>query len=627
MHEPLGLSIGTTNFVAARNGSPPVTRRAVLTLFPHRAPEIGLPAENPNLTEAGTVVSGFVERIGDSVEMFSADGSSHDPELLLVEALDAMISVAGADMTSSEITIAVPSHWGPEALRSLRNGLRTHAGFVRSGLAPRLVSDALAALNGINATSGLPSHGLVGLIDFGGGGTNITVADAASDFAPIDKTLRYWEFSGEQVDQALLAHVVDGMGHAGNVDPAATGAVGPLAQLKEECRQAKERLSTDTVTELAVDFSGYRSSVQITRAELESLIQERLSGVLATFDDLLARHKIDWADLATVVTVGGGASIPRVAQCVSSHTRRPVITAAQPAFSMAVGAAMFASREPAVEEAPASTAMAAAITGGTTGISQLPPADVLLDEDDSETPRKLAWSEYEDTGNEPVPYTGAFYGGNGNDNGNSRLIRYAPVDEPADYRRPGRSPLPRLVFGLAALVAMIAIGGVVFSLSSTVEHKVPTQPTSSKPVTPPPPTTSAAPPPPPSSSAAPPPPSSAAPPPPSSAAPSLSLIPPPSVAPSPSSPAPPPPPPSSPPPPPPPPVTTTDEAPPPTTTTQPTTTAPPTTTATTTMATPPPTPTSTTTTVPMTTEYLTVPFVPIPIPIQVPQKQGDSGQP
>ncbi|MGC1735939.1 hypothetical protein, partial [Mycobacterium sp.] len=43
MYDPLGLSIGTTNLVAVRSGNPPVSRRAILTIFPDRAPELGVP--------------------------------------------------------------------------------------------------------------------------------------------------------------------------------------------------------------------------------------------------------------------------------------------------------------------------------------------------------------------------------------------------------------------------------------------------------------------------------------------------------------------------------------------------------------------------------------------------------
>ena len=158
MYDPLGLSIGTTNLVAARNGTPPVTRRAVLTLYPHCAPKIGVPEENPSLTEPGMLMSGFVERIGDSVALVSSDGSAHDPDLLMVEALDAMVVAAGADAGSSEISIAVPAYWKPGTIQALRNGLRTHVGFVRSGMAPRLVSDAVASLTAANSELGLPAE-------------------------------------------------------------------------------------------------------------------------------------------------------------------------------------------------------------------------------------------------------------------------------------------------------------------------------------------------------------------------------------------------------------------------------------------------------------------------------------
>ena len=53
MSDSLGLSIGVTNLVAARIGRAPVMRRSVLTLFNDRAPEVGVPGENPNLNQPG----------------------------------------------------------------------------------------------------------------------------------------------------------------------------------------------------------------------------------------------------------------------------------------------------------------------------------------------------------------------------------------------------------------------------------------------------------------------------------------------------------------------------------------------------------------------------------------------
>ena len=76
MTESLGLSIGVANLVAARAGSAAVSRKSVLTIFDHRAGEVGLPEENPILNEPGLVMRGFVERVGDGRRWWRPTGRS-----------------------------------------------------------------------------------------------------------------------------------------------------------------------------------------------------------------------------------------------------------------------------------------------------------------------------------------------------------------------------------------------------------------------------------------------------------------------------------------------------------------------------------------------------------------------
>src|SRR3569833_454979 len=121
MNDSLGMSIGMTNLVAARIGRPPVMRRSVLTLFNDRAPEVGVPTENPNLNQPGVVLSGFVERVGDPVPLVAEDGSSHRADRVLVEALDAMANAVGG---GQPVAIAVPAYWGPGTVGALRGALR-----------------------------------------------------------------------------------------------------------------------------------------------------------------------------------------------------------------------------------------------------------------------------------------------------------------------------------------------------------------------------------------------------------------------------------------------------------------------------------------------------------------------
>ena len=505
MYDPLGLSIGTTNLVAVRSGTPPVSRRAVLTLFPDRAPELGLPekdSENADAADTGTLMAGFVERVGGSHVLKSADGSTHDPALLLVEALDVLTSATGGKASTSNITMAVPAHWGQKAMRGLQDALSTHADFVHGGIAPRLVADSVAALTALNADSRLPSKGVVALLDFGGSGTSITLADAASGFTPIANTLRFSEFSGDLVDQALMVHALDSAGHSSGADPASTAVVGQFAGLRDECRLAKERLSTEKATDLVIDLPGKRTSLALSRAELDSLIEERLDDLLAAFDDLLRRNRVRRGDLAAVAMAGGGAKIPVVAQRLSSHTKASVVTAVQPAFATAVGAVMLSATRPIEQKAGereettmaalvgASTGSFATSTSGLattgrflaptdalgtpTGTFGMPTAGALFD-DPSERLTELAWSQADDSGEEPVLYTGEPYDTDDNRATPSQLMQL-PKAEPFDMA-PRGTRLPQLFLGLAALVSMIAIGGVAFTLTSS-SNRAPTLPSS-----------------------------------------------------------------------------------------------------------------------------------------------------
>ncbi len=554
------------------------------------------------------LMSGFVERIGDSVALVSSDGSAHDPDLLMVEALDGMVLAAGADAGASEISIAVPAYWKPRSIQALRNGLRTHVGFVRSGMAPRLVSDAVAALTVVNSELGLPAGGVVGLVDFGGGGTSVTLLETAGDFEPVSPTLRCTEFSGEEVDQALLLHVFDVIGRSRDLDPAATAAIGQLSQLKDQCCAAKEQLSFDVITELPVDLPGFSSSIQVTRDQLENLIQDRLTGFIYAFDDMLARRKWGWGDLAAVVTVGGGARIPLVTQRLSLHTRIPVLTPSQPAFAAAMGALVIASRgEELSLRTRTSIGLAVAAAGG--NVIELPAGDVLVIDEDALTDRELAWSQTEFPGDVPVRFAGDSYNEDGPACWSMRLNLIEPPKE-RSWRRPR---LSQLLIGLSAVVAMTAIGGVAYTLAGVESPETPVVPTVAPIPAPPPSALVPSPlPPPPTAAPAP------------SAAPVPSTVPPP-----------PPPSPSAPPPPavvetttPRPVLTTTTVLPtthPPVTTTTPpqlsTTTPPQPTSATTTLP-----PVSMTTTVPMATEWIHVPLIPLPIPIRVPAPQVPQNQ-
>ncbi|MDT5071949.1 MAG: hypothetical protein QOH82_1269 [Mycobacterium sp.] len=366
-------------------GRSAATRSPVLTLYPHRAAEVGVPSENPNLAERGLIITDFVDRVGDPVAIVAGDGSSHRAEALLADALRSLLSaLTGGRPPSEPVGITHPAHWRPAAVEALRGALDGQ----------QLTSDAVAALTALQDDPGVPARGIIALCDVGGSGASITLADAANGFQPIGPTVRHSDFSGDLIDQALLSRVVGDLAGSGSVDLSSTAAIGNLSRLRGQCRAAKERLSTSAVTSLAVELPGHRTDVRVTRTELDEAIRKPLDGFLDVFQDTLQRSGIRPTDLVAVAAVGGGARLPILITSLSEHLRVPVITSGQPELAAAIGAGLKAVRG-LVPDGATSMAPAAVVP-----VAPLPPVDEGAPA--SSTFRALAWSDADDLP-EPAP--------------------------------------------------------------------------------------------------------------------------------------------------------------------------------------------------------------------------------
>ncbi|OBH27763.1 hypothetical protein A5692_23970 [Mycobacterium sp. E342] len=343
----LGLSAGTAN-LGAITADRALTRTSVLTLYQHRPPEVGVPSENPHLDEPGLVVTDFVDRVGDPVAIVAADGSTHRGEALLADALRALAYAATAGHPLPEATaVAYPAHWRPAAVDALRTALSRVPEWSGGSESLSLISDALGALTALQTNPGLPIRGVVAVCDFGASGTSITLVDATNGYQPIGATVRHTDFSGELIDQALLAHIVADLSSAGSIDVSATSAIGSLTRLRAECRAAKQRLSASTATTLPADLPGFRGDIRLTRTELNEAINQPLDQFVHVLQDTLARNGIRATDLVAIASVGGGAAIPEITTRLSEHFRVPVTTPPRPQLAAATGAALRAARGPA----------------------------------------------------------------------------------------------------------------------------------------------------------------------------------------------------------------------------------------------------------------------------------------
>ncbi|OMC14654.1 Hsp70 family protein [Mycobacterium sp. SP-6446] len=452
MGESLGLSLGVANLVAAREGTAPLVRRSVLTLYNDRPSEVGLPEENPN--PAGLVMRGFVERVGDRAPLVAADGSKYLGEALTVEALEAMARAAGY---GSPITVAVPAYWSEAQYAALRAEFFAQPTLAQGGVAPALISDATAALMALRGKPGFPTAGTVALCDFGAGGTTVTLTDAATNSQQTGPSVRHTEFSGDAIDQLILNHVRSAADADTTRAVAGVTRPGSLTPLLVECQRAKEHLSAATIATIQ-DGSG--RGVTLSRSEFEQLISQPLDRFVGSVEELLRRNGIARSSLAAVAIVGGGASIPLITTRLSGRLQVPVLTTPQPVYSAAIGAAALAGLQ---SSAGAATAASPLVENPTEAVATAAAAGV--------PPTPLAWSQ-DAEGAEPVPYTGpehpAGYGREPTGFGDADEDRYAaPAAGLPWYKRTA------LVLTVAAALAAVLVA-IVLALTLLRTKSTPT---------------------------------------------------------------------------------------------------------------------------------------------------------
>ncbi len=472
MSGSLGLSIGVANLVAARVGGAPVRRSSVLTLFGHRATEIGLPEENPNLTEPGLVLRGFVERVGDRTPLVAADGTKYLGEAVTVEAIEAMARTVGLE---PPITIAVPAYWSEAQVAALRAEFSAQPDLAPNGVAPVLISDATAALAALRAQPGFPADGVVVLCDFGAGGTSVTLINAGSNYQQIGPSVRDAEFSGDAIDQLVVNRL---RATAPDTDTtnglASTTRMGSLSRLLGDGRRAKEELSTATVATVA---AGSGEDVQLSRGEFEQLISEPLDRFASAVELILQRNGVARSNLAAVAIVGGGASIPLITSRLSERLQIPILTTPQPGCSAAVGAAALNHQQSSASVPTTASPILENPTElvGTAGDGMTQAMPAVRDRAGANHP--LAWSQ-DDEGDEPVPYTGGEHSGG--------YAREAARSDSADDE--GHAETPTLPwYKRTALVLSIAGAGVAVLvavlLAITLGHNKPNPGNTPPPIT------------------------------------------------------------------------------------------------------------------------------------------------
>ncbi len=349
----LGVDVGTTYTAVGicRDGRAeiaPLGNRgwsapSVVYLAADRTVLVGDPAVRRSATDPPRVVREFKRRVGDQVPLL-VGGAPVSADTLTAIVLRAVVQEVVALETGppDHVVVTHPANWGRYKTECLWQAIRI-AGLDELGPVS-LMSEPEAAAAFYASTERLEPGDLVAVYDLGGG---------TFDAAVLRRTGSGWELpapsegierlGGIDFDEAVLSFVdaaTDGRLRA--LDPTDPTTMAALLQVRRDCVEAKEALSSDTDTVIRVAVPGCQTDVRLHRAEFESMIEPSVRVSIDALQRVLRSAGVPPERLRAVLLVGGSSRIPLVGQLVEQTLRVPVAVDAHPKHSIALGAALTA---------------------------------------------------------------------------------------------------------------------------------------------------------------------------------------------------------------------------------------------------------------------------------------------
>jgi molecular chaperone DnaK (HSP70) len=347
----LGVDVGTNYTTAARcrdgegasvlaldEDTPSV--HSVLYLAADDSVLVGRDAIAMAQSDSERVARGFAARVGDPIPPLLG-GRPCPAEMLLAALVSWVVDRAeeAEGDAPARVVLTHPSSWGTHRRTVLDQALRG-AGLPDVLLLPKPV----AAAENLAATHPVDDGHAVAVYDLGDQSLSCAVARLGSaGFELLSRAETTEHIAGTHFDDALVGHVLNEVQRPlTELDPFDVSLRPVLAELREDCRAAKETLSAAAETIIPTPRLGPPSSVLVSRAQFEKLISPAVYRGIDTLQQVIRASGASKVD--AVALLGGSARVPLVAELVAAAGPVPVWLDPDPATAVARGAALAGQR-------------------------------------------------------------------------------------------------------------------------------------------------------------------------------------------------------------------------------------------------------------------------------------------
>ncbi|MCS5546639.1 MAG: molecular chaperone DnaK [SAR324 cluster bacterium] len=267
------------------------------------------------------------------------DEKNYSPQEISASILQKMKQTAEEYLgeTVKEAVITVPAYFGDAQRQSTKD-----AGKI-AGL------DVLRIIN--EPTAAAMAYGLdkkhdekIAVFDLGGGTFDISILEIGEGVFDVKATNGDTFLGGDDFDNRLIAYFADEFKKENGIDLREDKMA--LQRLKEAAEKAKHELSSSSETDvnlpfITADASGPKHlNLKITRAKLESLVEDLVQRCLDPCRKALKDAGCTSKDINEVILVGGMTRMPKVQEMVKKFFGKEPHKGVNPDEVVAIGAAI-----------------------------------------------------------------------------------------------------------------------------------------------------------------------------------------------------------------------------------------------------------------------------------------------
>ncbi|MCH8347991.1 MAG: molecular chaperone DnaK [Proteobacteria bacterium] len=268
-----------------------------------------------------------------------AQGKQYSPSQISAFILQKMKETAenylGEKVTQAVIT--VPAYFNDAQRQATKD-----AGKIAGLEVLRIINEPTAASLAYGLDKGEPHT--IAIYDLGGGTFDISILEIGDGVFEVKSTNGDTFLGGEDFDMKLVEYLANEFKKENGID--LRGDKLALQRLKEAAEKAKIELSSATETEVNLPFitadqSGPKHlTMKLSRAKLESLVDDLVSRTLAPCEKALKDAGVAKGEIKDVILVGGMTRMPKINEIVKNFFGREPHKGVNPDEVVAMGAAI-----------------------------------------------------------------------------------------------------------------------------------------------------------------------------------------------------------------------------------------------------------------------------------------------